>query len=210
MPLHTQFPYPLYLVLSPEHCTRLHWLDIAEEAIKGGVDVIQYRDKLSDDSDFFYRAKKLKNITDYHKVPLIINDRVEAAIQLDAFGIHVGVNDMLPSVIRKKFSSKLHIGWSVEDISQLGSKEIAFTDSIALSPIFSTSTKTDTVTEWGIQGIIKIRRQTEKPIIAIGNMNDSNAGRMYDSGANSIAVVSAICDSKNPRQAAAFLKNSLL
>lgn len=209
MSLHKQFPYSLYLVLSPEHCINVHWLDVAEEAIKGGVDVIQYRDKHSDDLDFLYCAKKLKNITDYYKIPLIINDRVEVAVQLDAFGIHVGVNDTLPSAIKKKFSSKLHIGWSVEALSQLDNKEIEFADSIALSPIFSTSTKTDTITEWREEGLIKIRRRTKKPIIAIGNMNDSNAAQMYNSGANSIAVVSAICGSKNPRQAAAFLKNSL-
>lgn len=183
---------------------------VAEEAILGGVDIIQLREKTLDDTAFLRQAVLLKEITDRYGVPLIINDNLSVAKAVGAFGVHVGNNDIPPSEVRRQWPDCRHIGYSVEYISQLNTAETATADCLGISPVFSTVTKTDTVTEWGLDGIARIRSLTDKPLIAIGNMNAQNAASVIQAGANSIAVVSAICAADSPQHAAYALKNAIL
>lgn len=206
---HPQFPYPLYLVISRSSCRGRDLLRVAEEAILGGVDIIQLREKDIRPADYLARARQLKRITDKYEIPLIINDNLEVAMQVEAFGIHVGRTDIAPQEIRKRWP-KRHIGYSLEYLEQLNSAEAIAADSFGISPIFTTPTKTDTVTEWGIEGIRQIRRLTTKPLIAIGNMHLHLVDQVVAAGADSLAVVSAICAAENPQKAAYDLKNKLL
>ena len=203
------FPYPLYLILSEQDCLHISWLKLAEEAILGGVDIIQLREKNISQKELIARAHDLKEITDRYHVPLIINDAAEVAAAVDAWGIHVGQTDMPPSQIRSIYGSKLQIGWSIETNQQLTSPEIAHVQHLGVSPVFRTKTKTDTITEWGIQGIVHLKSLTSLPLVAIGNINESNIAEVQRAGASSMAVVSAICHSHNPREAARVLKEKI-
>jgi len=209
MAINPLFPYPLYLVISEQDCYPQSWQHVAEEAIIGGVDVIQLREKNETPTGFLEKAKKLKQITDRYGIPLIINDAVDIGIEIEAWGVHVGQNDRQPLEIREKYGQRLQIGWSLEDRTQLDSKQMAAVDHLGVSPIFPTKTKTDTITTWGINGLGELRNLTEKPLIAIGGMNLDNSASAWLSGADSIAVVSAICQSKNPRERSAQLKELL-
>lgn len=204
-----QFPYPLYLVISEEDCYPQPWLQVAEEAIIGGVDIVQLREKKAVYSDFLEKARKLKRLTDHYGIPLIINDAIDIAADVGAWGVHVGQKDLPPLAIREKFGNSIHIGWSMETVAQLESEQLNAADHLGVSPIFSTPTKTDTIDEWGISGLRQLRMRTEKPLIAIGNMNLATAGAAWDAGANAIAVVSAICRSQDPRESSAQLKHLL-
>lgn len=204
-----QFPYPLYLVISEEDCYPQPWLQVAEEAIIGGVDIVQLREKKAVYSDFLEKARKLKRLTDHYGIPLIINDAIDIAADVGAWGVHVGQKDLPPLAIREKFGNSIHIGWSMETVAQLESEQLNAADHLGVSPIFSTPTKTDTIGEWGISGLQQLRMRTEKPLIAIGNMNLATAGAAWDAGANAIAVVSAICRSQDPRESSAQLKHLL-
>lgn len=206
----TLFPYRLYLVLSEADCKNSSYLEVAEQAIKGGVDIIQLREKNLDTQNYTARALRLKEITDKYSIPLIINDNLETARQVDAFGIHVGNNDIAPTEIRKAWKGCQSLGYSIEYLEQLYNKETAAADCLGISPIFSTATKTDTITEWGLEGITTIRSLTNKPLIAIGNMHLGNAEAVIKAGADCIAVVSAICSAPNPEKAAYELKNVIL
>ncbi len=210
MPDRSAFPYLLYLVISAQNCRGRSLFSVAEEAISGGVDIIQLREKTLDHASFLRQALLLKEITDRYRVPLIINDNLAVAKAIGAFGIHVGNNDMPPSEVRRQWPDCRNIGYSVEYLHQLETAETATADCLGLSPVFSTPTKTDTVTEWGLDGIARIRSLTDKPLIAIGNMNAQNAASVIRAGADSIAVVSAICAADQPQQAAYELKNSIL
>ncbi|OIN59598.1 thiamine phosphate synthase [Arsenicibacter rosenii] len=210
MPSHAAFPYLLYLVISEQNCRGRSLLSVAEEAISGGVDIIQLREKTLDDAAFLRQALLLKEITDRYRVPLIINDNLAVAKAVGAFGIHVGNNDIPPSEVRRQWPDGGHIGYSVEYLSQLATAEADAADALGISPVFSTPTKTDTVTEWGLDGLGQIRSLTNKPLIAIGNMHAQNAASVIRAGANSIAVVSAICAADSPHQAAYTLKNAIL
>lgn len=209
MNLNNDFPYPLYLVLSEDACINHSYLKVAEEAIKGGVDIIQLREKNISTELFLEKAFRLMELTKKYNIPLIINDNLEVAIAIDADGIHVGNNDMSPSYINKVWPNKM-IGYSIEYLHQLNNNEITFAHHLGVSPVFSTSTKKDTVVEWGISGIKQIRKLTNKPLIGIGNMNLTNINDVINAGINSIAVVSAICQSKDPYKEAILLKSRII
>lgn len=211
MNLHPLFPYPLYLVISEKDCRGRDFLYVAEQAIRGGVDMIQLREKDITTKELIYKALKLKEITDKYHIPLIINDHAEVAEKISAAGIHVGNRDIAPAVLRRvhAFESKT-IGYSIEYLHQLDDENTAVADYLGVSPIFNTKTKTDTVTEWGLNGLAMIRSRTDKPLVAIGNVRLENASAIVKAGADSLAVVSAICGADHPEQAAYAIKNELL
>lgn len=210
MAKHPLFPYQLYLVISEVACQGQDFLKVAEQAIAGGVEIIQLREKSIDTPSFIEKALRLKEITDRYNVPLIINDNIEVANVVQAFGIHVGNTDLPPTEIRLRWGNQLQIGYSIEYLSQLETLETITADHLGISPVFSTFTKINTVTEWGLEGIELIRSLTDKPLIAIGYMNKTNASAVIKAGADSIAVVSAICSAENPEKAAYELRNLMI
>lgn len=211
MKVHSHFPYLLYLVISEEACRGKNLLQVAEQAIQGGVDILQLREKQLAEPLFLERAKQLREITEKYSVPLIINDNPKIASRINAAGIHVGNNDIPPTILRQHsyFKEKM-IGYSIEYQTQLDNAQTTVSDYLAISPIFRTDTKKDTVTEWGLEGISKIRQLTQKPLVAIGNLHAKNARAVIQAGADCIAVVSAICGADQPQKAAYELKNEIL
>lgn len=205
------FPYQLYLVISQADCMGRNFLHVAEQAILGGVDIIQLREKNDPTDVLIQKAQQLLEITNKYNVPLIINDNIEAAQYVNAAGVHVGNSDALPVFLRQQpFIQNKIIGYSIEFLSQLDNPQTQVSDYLGISPVFRTPTKKDTVTEWGLDGIAAIRRLTEKPLVAIGSINLGNAKAVIHAGADCLAVVSAICSAPNPQKAAFELKNQIL
>lgn len=210
MSLYT-FPYQLYLVISEADCRGKNFLKVAEQAILGGVEIIQLREKNDSTELFLQKARQLIEITDKYNIPLIINDHIEVAEKVNSAGIHVGNSDTPPIQLRQHlFIKNKMIGYSIEHLSQLDNEQTAVSDYLGISPVFKTDTKTDTVTEWGLEGISKIRQLTEKPLVAIGNIHLGNAKAVINAGADCLAVVSAICGAEDPQKAAYELKNEIL
>lgn len=204
------FPYKLYLVISEADCKGRSFLEVAEQAVLGGVDIVQLREKTESLDKFIRKAVQLKEITDRYQIPLIINDSLEVAKHVYASGIHVGNSDLAPAEIRKHWNNSKCIGYSIEFIEQLKNEQTAVADYLGISAVFKTSTKSDTITEWGLDGISKIRALTDKPLVAIGNIHLHNAKSVLNAGADCIAVVSAICSADSPQKAAYEIKNELL
>lgn len=209
MNLHEDFPYPLYLVLSEQSCLHHSFLKVAELAIKGGVDLIQLREKKCSTAQFTYRACQLKEVASKYGIPIIINDNLQVAHHIDAAGVHVGTTDVSPSAISNLFPNKL-IGYSIENLTQFQTQEVNYAHHFGISPVFNSATKRDTLAPWGIDGIKQIRLQTQKPLIGIGDMNLKNIKKVLDAGVNSIAVASAICSSKDPYKESILLKELIL
>ncbi|MCQ9639953.1 thiamine phosphate synthase [Chryseobacterium sp. WG14] len=210
MSLHP-FPYQLYLVISEADCIGKNFLEVAEQAILGGVDIIQLREKNDSTALFLQKAGKLIEITEKYGIPLIINDHLEVAEKVNSAGIHVGNNDTTPTFLRQQPSIQNKIiGYSIEHLAQLENKQTLVSDYLGISPVFKTNTKTDTVTEWGLEGVAKIRQLTEKPLVAIGSIHLGNAKEVLNAGADCLAVVSAICGAADPQKAAYELKNEIL
>lgn len=203
------FPYKLYLVTGEDACAGRDLLWVVEQAVKGGVDVVQLREKHKDTQAFIALAKPLKELLDSYNIPLIINDNIDVAIAVKASGLHVGNNDVQPSVVNNRWPECKHLGWSIEYLEQLQSPEMHYATHLGISPVFNTDTKTDTITEWGLDGIRQIRKLTDKPLVAIGNMSAANAYEMIKAGADCIAVVSAISAAADPYRAAAEIRNQI-
>ena len=105
------FPYKLYLVTGEDACAGRNLLWVVEQAVKGGVDVVQLREKHKDTPAFIALAKPLKELLDSCNVPLIINDNIEVAMAVNASGLHVGNTDVQPSVVNSRWAEYTHLGW---------------------------------------------------------------------------------------------------
>jgi thiamine-phosphate pyrophosphorylase len=203
------FPYKLYLVISEDACKGRSLYDVAEMAVRGGVDIVQLREKFDNTEAFLQKAISLQEVLSKYNVPLIINDNLEVARRSHAYGIHVGNSDLPPTVIRGTWPECQCLGYSIEYLKQLVNKETHTSDYLGISPIFDTLTKQDTVTQWGLAGLRQIRGITDKPLVAIGNMNAQNAYDVIKAGADCLAVVSAICAAADPEKAASEIRNNI-
>ncbi len=174
-----------------------------EQAVLGGVSMVQLREKECSTREFIALAREMKRLLASYNVPLLINDRVDVALAAGADGVHLGQSDMSVADARRLLPAGAIVGLSIETEAQLAESEGLDVDYIALSPIFSTPTKTDTITEWGIDGIRHAKTVSRHPIAAIGGITPANTPQIAAAGADWICVVSGICSADDPRRAAA-------
>ncbi|HDQ04138.1 MAG TPA: thiamine phosphate synthase [Deltaproteobacteria bacterium] len=197
----------IYLVTDRSLCRGRPLAQIIRQALEGGVDYVQLREKEISSRDFIDETREIKKILEPYHIPLIINDRVDVALVCGAAGVHLGQSDMSYSAARKKLGEKAIIGLSVETWQEVEEAEKLNISYIAASPVFVTPTKTDTKEPWGLEGLKKIKQFSRHPIVAIGGINETNISDVIGAGADCIAVVSAICAADNPEIAVRSLKN---
>ncbi len=175
------------------------FLNTIEEGIKGGVTVVQIREKTASTLDFYNLALKVKEITTKYGVPLIINDRVDVALAIDADGVHVGQSDMPCDVTRRLIGSDKILGISAATIDEAKKAESDGADYIGTGAVFPTATKDDapSVTKEELTEIVK---SINIPVVAIGGINLENASQLTDTGIAGLSVVSAIMSSDNPKK----------
>ena len=175
------------------------FLKTIEEGIKGGVTVVQIREKTADTLDFYNLALKVKEITEKYNIPLIINDRVDIALAIDADGVHVGQSDMPCDVTRKLIGKDKILGISAATVDEAKKAQKDGADYIGTGAVFPTTTKNDasSVTKEELKEIIK---SIDIPVVAIGGINLENASQLNDTGIAGLSVVSAIMSSDNPKK----------
>ncbi|MCC8133344.1 MAG: thiamine phosphate synthase [Tannerellaceae bacterium] len=196
------FDLSLYLVTDRELALGRPLEQVVEEAVKGGVTLVQLREKQASSKEFYELALLLKKCLAPYRVPLIINDRVDIALACDAEGLHIGQHDLPYPVARKLMDKDKIIGLSVEspeDVQEANRWDI---DYIGISPIFSTPTKTDTAPALGLEGIRQISALSRHPGVGIGGVHVSNVEEIIEAGANGVAVVSALMSSPEPEATA--------
>lgn len=199
----------LYLVTDRRMLRGLELIELVIKAAAGGVTVVQLREKDCSSREFYELAIALrKNMPS--DVPLIINDRVDIALAARADGVHLGQSDLPVNVARELLGPEAIIGLSVETFDQLETAKSLPVDYLAVSPVFPTPTKTDfSSPAWGLAGLRRARASTSLPLVAIGGINETNAGEVIQAGADGLAVVSAICASSDPEQAARNLRREI-
>jgi len=174
-----------------------------QQAVAGGVTLVQLRLKNKKPDDFYHAACAIKAILDPLHVPLIINDNAVLAKEIDAAGVHLGQSDMPPEEARELLGPGKIIGWSIETLEQLDqANALSCIDYVAASAVFPSQTKTDCKTIWGIDGLKKIVELSHHPVVAIGGIHVHNAADVMATGVAGIAVVSAIHDALDPKEAA--------
>lgn len=191
--------HPLYLVTDPELCGKEEFFfEKVESAVKGGVGCVQLREKDISTKDFIEKGLKLKELLHPYSTQLIINDRVDVALVIEADGVHIGQSDMSYPLARKILGKDKIIGLSVETWEQVEQAQNWDVDYLGVSPVFATQTKTDYHKPWGLEGLKKIQNYSRHPLVAIGGIKLENALSVLEAGADSLAIVSAICTHETP------------
>lgn len=175
------------------------FLNTIKEAINGGVSVVQIREKTADTLDFYNLALKVKEITTKYDIPLIINDRVDVALAIDADGVHVGQSDMPCDVTRKLIGDDKILGVSAATVEEAKKAQEDGADYIGTGAVFPTKTKkdADSVTKEELKEIVE---SIDIPVVAIGGITTENAVELVDTGIAGLCVVSAIMSSDNPKK----------
>lgn len=176
------------------------------QAVQGGVTSVQLRIKNETLEEVRQQAKELKAILSPLNIPLIINDNVDIAREIDADGVHLGQSDISPVEARKLLGPNKIIGWSIETLDELEkANQLSCINYVAASAVFPSKTKLDCKTIWGLDGLKKIVEISKHPVIGIGGINIKNIRDVIKTGASGVAVVSAIHDALDPKTAAANL-----
>lgn len=192
----------LYLVTDSSFLRGRKLEDVVMEAVAGGVTMVQLREKNLSTNDFIQLAQRLKARLHGIGVPLIINDRIDVALAVDADGVHIGQSDMPYEMARKLLGKRKIIGLSVESFADIERANKLDVDYIGVSPVFATPTKTDTAKPFGIEGLKKAVEMSLHPTVGIGGMNQQTAAEVMSTGTDGMAVVSAIMGVDDPRRAA--------
>jgi thiamine-phosphate pyrophosphorylase len=193
--------WAVYLVTDRSFSQGRSTAEIVTAALAGGVSAVQLREKDLCTRDFYQEGLPIRGLLRANGVALIINDRIDIALALDADGVHLGQDDMPLEEARRILGPDRIIGLSVNDMSHINSENEALADYFAISPVFPTPTKTDTTEPWGLEGIRKARVLTDLPLIAIGSIKLHNVRAVVDAGADSVAVVTAITAASDPAEA---------
>ncbi|MEI3146034.1 MAG: thiamine phosphate synthase [Methanobrevibacter smithii] len=174
------------------------FLNIIEESLKGGVSVVQLREKKAETLDFYNLALKVKEITQKYNVPLIINDRIDIALAIDADGVHVGQSDMPAKTARSMIGEDKILGVSAANIKEAKKAQRDSADYIGVGAVYPTNTKDD-ATSVPKKELKEIVKSVDIPVVAIGGITQENAHKLNDCGIDGLSVVSAIMEAKNPK-----------
>jgi thiamine-phosphate pyrophosphorylase len=198
--------YSLYLVTDRGLARGRSNIEIVTAAVRGGVSVVQLREKDCSTREFIEQGLAIKKILKDHGVPLIINDRLDVAQAVDADGVHLGQTDMQLAFAKRILGDSMIIGISAESVQDAIEAEKGGADYLGVSPIYATPTKTDAAPALGLDGLREIRKAVRLPLVGIGGLNTENAADVIRNGADGVAVVSAIVAADDPETAAGSLK----
>ena len=209
MNIQTLLDASLYIIVDPT--TNLHCSieDTAYEAICGGADIIQYRDKLATDRMAWERACRLRELTAEHNIPLIVNDRIHLALAVEADGVHLGHEDTPVHVARRLMGSHRWLGVSTHSVQEAQQAVDAGADYVGIGPVRATPTK-PTYPAIGEDVVGNVVQQLSIPAFAIGGIDELLARRLVERGVRRIAVVRAVATANDPMKMTERLKSILL
>ena len=160
---------------------------------RGGASLVQLREKQMPPKEFYEQAKVAVAVAAQCGVQLIVNDRVDVALAVGASGVHLGQDDLSPEAARKLLGAQAIVGYSTHNVEQAIQASKLPIDYLAIGPIFSTATKSDTAPVLGLEGLRAVRQAIgDFPLVAIGGITLANARDVIAAGADSVAVISAL------------------
>lgn len=202
------FDSSLYLVTDSTGLKEKEFLSIVEEACKAGVTLVQLREKDKSGREYLNLAIKVKKITDKYNIPLIIDDRIDIAMAVDAAGVHLGQSDINIRYARKILGKDKIIGATTKTVNQAKEAVLEGANYLGVGAIYPTTTKVKTaITE--VKTLQDICTLVDVPVVAIGGLNEKNCDILNGSKISGIAVVSAIMKSNNIKEAVINLKEKV-
>lgn len=194
--------YSLYLVTDRGILRGRDIFQAVEEAVKGGVTLVQLREKDISSLEFYNIALKMKAFLRKCEIPLIINDRLDIALAVDADGLHVGQDDLPLDKARSLLSGGKILGYSVYNVQQAMYGEKCGADYLGAGPVYPTGSKPDAVSPIGIDNLSRITGSVSIPVVGIGGIGLLNLNEVKDAGAAGISLISAILGSDDVEGAA--------
>lgn len=201
--------YTLYLVTDREIMSTEKLETAVEQAILGGCTVIQLREKNCSSLEFFEIAISIKEITDRYQIPLIINDRIDIALAVDASGVHIGQSDMPARIVRKLIGNNKILGVSASNFEEAMKAYKDDADYLGVGAMFITDTKTD-ARFTSMDELAQIRKYIPLPIVVIGGINKTTIPIFKGIDVNGFAMVSAIISQPDIKAAAQNLNSELM
>lgn len=201
--------YTLYLVTDRELMVQATIEESVERAVRGGCTLVQLREKSVSSREFYETAVRVRKVTTRLDVPLIINDRADIALAVDADGVHVGQGDIPVDIIRKIVGPERIVGVSAGNLTEALSAADAGADYLGVGAMFATGTKTD-ANITSMQVLKRIREEVRLPIVVIGGINKETIPLFHGIGIDGLAVVSAIVSQADAAGAAQGLKDLFL
>lgn len=176
-----------------------------EEVLAAGATFLQLREKTLDSAAFLAEARELKDLAARYRVPFVVNDSVEIAMEIGADGVHVGQSDIKGRDLRALLGPDKILGVSANTVETAVRAEQNGADYIGVGAVFGTTTKKD-AQNITVDQLLEIRRAVSIPIVAIGGINESNIEQLAGSGIDGVAVISAIFASPDPVRATRTLR----
>ena len=198
----------LYLVTGHYDFSDTKFLAVVEEACKNGVTLVQLREKELLTGAFYDLALKVKAITDAYQVPLIINDRVDICLAVDAAGVHIGDDELPVAVVRSLIGPEKILGVSAKTVARGVEAEQAGADYLGIGAIFPTKTKETPLT--GLEIVKAINDATTIPSVAIGGIKEGKLAAVGGTGVAGVSIVSDIMLAESVGQKVRRLKQKIM
>ena len=188
--------FGLYFITDSK-LTKKTVIEDVKSAIKGGVKIVQYREKNSDTKQMIEEAKEIKGICKKSNVLFLINDRIDVALAVDADGVHLGQEDMHYEYARNLLGNNKIIGLSAHSLKEALQNERIGADYTSIGPIYYTTTKKSAKAPIGLEPIRQLKNKLKIPFVAIGGINETNIDDVLKAGAKNIAIISGIITKEN-------------
>ena len=199
----------LYLITDSTGFSEDEFLYRVEEGIKGGATLLQLREKDKTTREYIALAEKVHKIAKKYNVPLIIDDRIDVAMAVDAEGVHLGQSDMPVNIARKILGKDKIIGATAKTVAQAVEACENGADNLGVGAIYPTTTKVKTVLT-SVETLKEITKSVPIPVNAIGGLNKDNIDILKNTGIAGICVVSAVMKAENPQKSASEIKERFL
>ncbi len=190
--------------------SRFSHVELTRQAIAGGADTIQFRQKSGSTRDMIEVARRMKDVCGKADVSFIVNDRLDVALAVEADGVHLGQDDFPLSLARKILGPDKIIGGSASDLEEARICLSEGADYVGFGPVFPTTSKDDAGPVSGIDRLREIVENIPLPIIAIGGISSENTSFVMRAGAAGIAVISAVCCQEEPVEATKILYEAMM
>lgn len=201
--------FNLYLITDSNQTGGLRLIDVVEEALKGGVRAVQLREKELSSRELYELAYDMRKLTNRYDARLIINDRVDVAMAVDADGVHLGLNSLPIHRVRRLLGDNKLIGLSSHNQVNAIMAQEKGADFITFGPVYYTPSKAQYGKPVGLDKLEIVSHLLEIPVLALGGVKRDNIYEIIASGADGIALVSAIIASDDPRGEAAAMISML-
>ncbi|AOY77453.1 thiamine phosphate synthase [Clostridium formicaceticum] len=194
--------YSLYLITDRYLVGNKNFFDAVAKALKGGVTLLQVREKNVSSREFYAISSKLKEITRQFDVPLIINDRLDIALAVDADGLHIGEDDLPIEIARKLLGNNKILGYSASTVEEARYAEKMGANYLGTGAVFPTDSKKDAGAAIGLDKLREVVESVNIPVVGIGGISPQNIDAVKSAGANGIALISAILSQEDTYKAA--------